>query len=285
MSYKSILVLAFGRGDGPAIQAGAWLAAEHGAVAHVLPVNPDIASELAASAAAFGGGVPAAAFDAAEQINREAQTRIEKACTAAAKQADLVLAPGLEGPRMVLHEHDRLVWSAIERACVLADLVVMSGDLLKLEHDRAVQLAEEVLMRQRQPLLVVRGSPERIIGRALIAWNGRIEAARAVRAALPLCGGSWDVDISSHGDEETAARPGMEALAAYLKLHDVGAADCSRLEGEDAGQAILDACAARDAGLLVAGAYGHSRLREFVLGGVTRTLLQATDGPSLLLAH
>ena len=51
----------------------------------------------------------------------------------------------------------------------------------------------------------------------------------------------------------------------------------------DLGEAILDA--SKGADLIVAGAYGHSRLREFVFGGVTKSLLRAIDGPSLLLAH
>ena len=54
-------------------------------------------------------------------------------------------------------------------------------------------------------------------------------------------------------------------------------------EADDVGEAILDS--SKGADLIVAGAYGHSRLREFVFGGVTRSLFQAVDGPSLLAAH
>lgn len=283
MSYKSILVLAFGRGDAPAIEVGAWLAAEHGAITHVLPVYPDLAAELAATATAFGG-MPAATFDAAEEFAAFAQASIEKDCSSSASAADIVLGDGDRAPRMILEPYDRSVWNGIEKACVLTDLVVVSGELLKFESERAMGLIEEVLMRQRLPLLIVRGSPERLTGRAVIAWNARIEAGRAVKAALPLLGGSSATTIITHRSDDVRPPP-PDALTDYLDLHEVGSSDSAVVWGEDAGQAILAACLQREAGLLVAGAYGHSRLREFVLGGVTRALLWATDGPSLLMAH
>ncbi|WP_296816618.1 universal stress protein [Brevundimonas sp.] len=285
MSYKSILVLALGRHDEPAIHAGAWLAAEHDAVAHVLPVYPDLAADFAATATAFGGAAPPGAFDAAAEIAEENQSRIDAACFAAAAGADIVLGAGEESPRLISHPYERRVWASLERACVLADLAVVSGEILGKEHERTVQFVEEVLMRQRLPLLIARGSPDQLSGRAVIAWNGRIEAARAVRAALPLLGGCSDIDIVGHGDNGDPARPSMDQLSDFLKLHGVGSADILALAGDDPATAILTACQTKQAGLLVAGAYGHSRLREFVLGGVTRALLEAEDGPSLLLAH
>lgn len=285
MSYKSILVLAFGKADGPAIEAGAWLAMEHGAVTRVLPVYPDVAAELAATAAAFGGGVPPGAFQAASEIGEACQARIESACFSASAATDVEQGPGEGAPRLILLPYDRAVWSAIERACVLADLVVFSGQLLDLERERSFQLIEEVLMRQRRPLLVVRGKPEDLAGPAVVAWNGRGEAGRAVAAALPLLGGASAILAVHHPDAAADGGASIAALSDYLKLHDVGACETRQLSGPDADQAILAACHETGAGLLVAGAYGHSRIREFVLGGVTRSLLGAGDGPSLLLSH
>lgn len=285
MSYKSILVLASGVDPHPAIEVAAWLAAEHDAVTHVLPVYPDLAAELAASSMVYGVGAPPQTFDAVAELSEVWQTAIETACAKAAIDADLVLAKGPDGPRLILEPHHRLVWTAIERACVLADLVVMSGMGPGLDQSRQFELMEEVLMRQRRPLLIVKGTPEQLTGPAAIAWNGKIEAARAVQGAAPMLGGASDLFALYHLEANDAAKASTLDLINYLKLHDLGSAAVETLTGEDIGDAILTTAQSRGAGLLVAGAYGHSRLREYVFGGVTRTLLEAVDGPSLLLAH
>lgn len=284
MSYKSILVLANGFETDLAIQAGAWLAAEHEAVARVLPVYPDLAAEMAATGIAFGGIAVPAAFDAAEEFSRIRQQQIEASCESAARAADLVLGEGSGGPRLILAPYVRSIWKAIERASALTDLVLICGRSLISDPARGQALVEEILMRQRQPLLIVRGSPESLASAAAIAWNGSIEAGRAVRSALPLFGGAAGLDVMIHSEDagQVAAANG---LSEYLQLHDVGAPNPLVLGGEDPAEAIIGECRKRGVGVLVAGAYGHSRMREFVLGGVTRSLLQAEDGPSLLLAH
>jgi nucleotide-binding universal stress UspA family protein len=284
MSYKSILVLASGFETDLAIQAGAWLAAEHEAVARVLPVYPDLAAEMAATGIAFGGIAVPAAFDAAEEFSRARQQQIEASCESAARGADIVLGEGSGGPRLVLAPYVRSIWKVIERATALADLVLICGRSLISEPVRGRELVEDILMRQRQPLLIVRSSPENLASAAAVAWNGSSEAGRAVRAALPLFGGATGLDVMIHSKDggQVAA---VNGLSEYLQLHDVGAPNHVILGGDDPAEAIVSECRKRGVGVLVAGAYGHSRMREFVLGGVTRSLLQVEDGPSLLLAH
>jgi nucleotide-binding universal stress UspA family protein len=284
MSYKSILVLASGFETDLAIDAGAWLAAEHEAVTRVLPVYPDLAAELAATGVAFGGVAPPAAFDAAEEFSRTRQQQIEQSCQSAVQAADIATGEGSGGPRLILAPYARPIWRAIERASALADLVLVCGRSLTSEPVRGRELVEEILMRQRLPLLIVRGPPESLASAAAIAWNGSSEAGRAVRAALPLFGGATGLDVMIHSKDggQVAA---VNGLSEYLQLHDVGAPNHVILGGDDPAEAIVSECRKRGVGVLVAGAYGHSRVREFVLGGVTRSLLQVEDGPSLLLAH
>ncbi|TGY90072.1 universal stress protein [Marinicauda algicola] len=122
--------------------------------------------------------------------------------------------------------------------------------------------------------------------RVCMAWDGSKEAARAAFAADPLLKKGMDVTIL-HSDrnldyhDRAAAAPNrlkhwLAARGIEAKTEEVGGK--GRL-----GEALLEASSGAD--LLVAGAYGHSRITQFIFGGVTRTLLQAVDGPSLLIAH
>ncbi len=120
--------------------------------------------------------------------------------------------------------------------------------------------------------------------RTAIAWNGSAEAARAVSAALPFLARAEVVVLFS---ATTAATPpeAADELAAYLRWHGIAAQPGNLPNGaEPVGAAILAACAADDIDLLVMGAYTHSRLRELILGGVTRHVLDATPIP-LLMSH
>ena len=83
-----------------------------------------------------------------------------------------------------------------------------------------------------------------------------------------------------YGDRRAAK---CDHLASWLAARGRPVTHREVVESGDVGAALLKAAA--DCDLIVAGAFGHSRLREFVFGGVTRRLMQSTDGPSLLLAH
>ena len=121
--------------------------------------------------------------------------------------------------------------------------------------------------------------------RALVAWNASAEAARAVADALPLLSLAERVDVvvfdagssGDHGEE-----PGADA-ALYLARHGVKATVSEYSSPHvDVGSQILSRAADTAADLIVMGAYGHSRMRELVLGGVTRTLLESMTAPVLM---
>jgi nucleotide-binding universal stress UspA family protein len=145
----------------------------------------------------------------------------------------------------------------------------------------------DVLMRAGRPVLVVPAGVASLAARTvLVAWKDTREARRAVADALPFLKAAARVVVAEivHGNAGPEAGAGAAGVAAWLHGHGVAAADVAApANGDAAGQ--LEALAAREgADLVVAGAYGHSRLREWAFGGVTAGLL-AHAGRCALLAH
>ena len=136
----------------------------------------------------------------------------------------------------------------------------------------------DAVMKAGRPILVV---PPRKTSLALncvlIAWKDTAEARKAVSAALPLLKRAQEVmivEIVSDERETEAAARRVADVAKWLQSHKVSASASANLSAGDAGN-HLDAIASESGvDIIVAGAYGHSRLREWVFGGVTRHLLQ-----------
>jgi nucleotide-binding universal stress UspA family protein len=156
----------------------------------------------------------------------------------------------------------------------------------------ARNFADDVVMSCGRPaiLLPYVGRIERFGETVLIAWDGSRAAARAVADALPVLKHARSVQIVTierHRDEdgETIKTAG-HTLAAYLEHHKVRASVSSipPESGVSTGAALLDVLADTNSGLLVLGAYGHTRLHERFLGGVTRTLLESMTTP-VLMSH
>jgi nucleotide-binding universal stress UspA family protein len=116
----------------------------------------------------------------------------------------------------------------------------------------------------------------------MVAWKATRESARALGAAIPLLRGASSVSIAI---DENTPRAEQDLLQAYLHRHGVQAAS-HLLPGthSTAGEAILSLAADVGAELVVMGCYGHSRAREFVLGGASRTVLDSMTVP-VLMAH
>jgi nucleotide-binding universal stress UspA family protein len=137
-------------------------------------------------------------------------------------------------------------------------------------------------------LLPYAGSLPSTFSQVVVAWNGSREAARAASDALPLLTAADRVLViaaEAQGQAAEAIDVSEVDLAAFLARHGVKV-NARRIAGVDVGTGdwLLSEVSEAGADLLVAGAYGHSRLREFVLGGVTRTLLLSTTVP-LLMSH
>jgi len=120
--------------------------------------------------------------------------------------------------------------------------------------------------------------------RILLAWKSTAQAARAARAALPLLKSAETVVLTEvvSEPEEGKYEVSAEAMAAYLGSHGVEVSIRRLPSAGDPGYQLIEAAADNECDLIVAGAYGHSRLREWVLGGVTRSLLAAPTIPCIL---
>lgn len=175
----------------------------------------------------------------------------------------------------------------IIHASRLQDLTVVeqSQDPSDLLWGPAVQIA----LSGYPALIVPRAwtSPE-FGRRAIIAWNGSAQAGATVRKALPLLKRAEHVSVLI--GQSRAAFPATMRLApldvvAYLRHHGVAAeVKANDIPDEAAGEVILDAAVAEDTDLIVMGAFGRSRFREWVLGGATRHVLEHMAVP-VFMAH
>lgn len=186
---------------------------------------------------------------------------------------------------------DGLVEDALIGQARYADLVVVSqADPDSQPGATPIDLAEKVALASERPLLVVPhiGAAKQVGKKVLVCWNERREASRAATAALPLLAGADSVTLliidPQTGDAAGSAAPGVDA-AAWLSRHGAKVTvQRDTAADSDVGNVILSRAADQDADLIVMGIYGHSRVREMVLGGASRTLLSSMTVP-LLVAH
>lgn len=119
----------------------------------------------------------------------------------------------------------------------------------------------------------------------VVAWDGGRAAGRAVRDALPILRQARQVIIQTVEDDKPILPERVAALVSYLNGHEIVVAHHNvRRDARPIGAALQADALERDAGLLVMGAYGHNRFREFVLGGATRTVLSDLRLP-VLMSH
>lgn len=186
----------------------------------------------------------------------------------------------------------RLVDDDPEGALVLmsryADLLVLSQTDPAHQVAGAVrQLPEYVMLNIARPVLLVpyAGRVDRLCGSAMVAWDGSVEAVRALGGSLPLlrCASAVTVAQFQRGESIEPATQAAD-LAAWLARHGIRATVAEQHVDIDDGNALLSMAADTQADLVVMGGYGHSRLRELLLGGVTRTMLESMTVP-VLMAH
>jgi nucleotide-binding universal stress UspA family protein len=175
---------------------------------------------------------------------------------------------------------DRLVEQAR-----LADVVVMSAGPFQRQAQLALGRTGDVAIRSPAPVLAVPPTARSltVAGPALVAWDGGQEAANAMKMALPMLKLASDVTLLTVSEKDSPFT--ARAAAAFLSRHDVHAEVVERdTGGASIEQVIRSVAAERQAAWIVQGAYGHSRLRQMLFGGVTRGLLADAPVP-LLLGH
>jgi nucleotide-binding universal stress UspA family protein len=171
-----------------------------------------------------------------------------------------------------------------------ADIVVSGGQSSVFSDAFALASPKDLVMQAGRPLLVVPDVANWLDLRSvLVAWKDTPEARRAVADALPVLRKARDVTIAAipeRDDERSVVMAGVTDVAAWLARHGVTAtARVSEAVRNEPAAAQLEKIAGDvGAGLIVAGAYGHSRFRELILGGVTQYLV-TQSARSVLLSH
>ncbi len=164
----------------------------------------------------------------------------------------------------------------------LADLIVVSRPTE--ETDVASRMTLNAAIRETgRPVLVVPPGEAKMPGkRVAIAWNGSAEASRAVRLAMTFVESAEEVVILTAEGGSIRAAAASE-LAAYLAWHGIKAeARNIHIADRSGGEEILQECSALGADLLMMGAYTQSRVRQMIMGGVTRHVLAAAELPVVL---
>ena len=259
------------------LDIAAELARQHGAHLTALQVI-DVALPVMAMGDGGGGAVIAELMEQMRQSALAAGVKLKAAFEAAlAREGIMGEWRQVEGTTQeILALHGRY-----------ADLLVLGQD--DPESDSA-GLLEAMVFDCGQPVLSIpfAGSFKTIGKRVLVGWNASREASRALHDALPLIAKAETATVflanpkrglGGHGEEPGAdiarhlARHGMKVEVAMAIADDVPDSALLLNHASDMG-----------ADLLVMGAYGHSRLREFILGGMTRSLLREMTVP-VLLSH
>jgi len=259
------------------LDIAADLARQHGAHLTALQVI-DVAMPVMALGDGGGGAVIAELLEQMRQSALVAGVKL-KAAFEAALARDGIMGEWrqVEGTtREILALHGRY-----------ADLLVLGQD--DPESDSA-GLLEAVVFDSGRPVLAIpfAGSFKTIGKRVLVGWNASREASRALHDALPLIAKAETVTVflanptrglDGHGEE-----PGAD-IARHMVRHGLKV-EVAKVIADDVPDSALLLNHASDMGadLLVMGAYGHSRLREFILGGMTRSLLREMTVP-VLLSH
>lgn len=172
---------------------------------------------------------------------------------------------------------------ASEARC--ADLVltgVGTGDFL--DASRAVNTGELIMQTGRPVLIVPTSATTLKLDHVLVGWKDTREARHAASNALPLLKQAEQVSIVEIAAEEdlAEARRHVIDVVSWLQRHHVKAEGSALLSNGDDTNALYEIGQDKGADVVVAGAYGHSRLREWVLGGVTRDLLLSANRCSLV---
>jgi len=278
MSYKTILVHCDGDSrTASRLAVAVRLAQRHGG--HLVGVHvqePFIVPSFTEGAIVMDDLYRA--YDAAAQADQAAAAAtFQKAVKGAGISTEWRLAKGFAEGELAVHAR-------------YADLVVVGQTDPDNKSPTPTDLPETIALSTGRPTLVVPhiGASPNVGRTVMLCWNASRESARAAADALPLLREADRVIVlaveprSSHRGH--GAEPGAD-VATWLARHDVKVTVQRDVAADgDVGNVILSRAADHDADLIVMGLYGHSRMREMVLGGASRTLLASMSVP-LLVTH
>lgn len=277
MAYKDILVQL----DSPASQARYELAAQIAARGGGSVTGLFLKTTLINQYNNIGtiGYLPPA--DLNDLIQQNSQAQDDAAAKAfAALEAAAAAAKVACGARTLSGDTcDELVAEARR-----ADLVVLPPPVKDVAYNVHASAVEAALGSGGPVLIVPEGLKGGVLGeRVLVAWNGSREAARALRDAVPLLAPGAAIDVVAVTNEAPAED--LKAVAAHLERDGFKAKAVTVAEDHrSTAETLSDAAVKAGCDLIVLGLYGHNRMREFVLGGVSREMVHVPPLP-LLMSH
>ena len=277
MTWSSLIVYVDDEPDNiQRVEQAVALARAHGA--HLIGVSacaPETPMADAYGAGILLGEVLTAQHERAESALKGAEGRFREIATRSGVSCEWRADVG--DPTSLLVRHAR----AADLLIVGRDAANVSGWRAPIPSDLAMRAGRSVLIVPPNPAQPVAGAP------VLLAWTDSRESRLAAVAAIPLLREAESVrvlELCDPGDTD-GARLRTADVAAWLKRHDVKAeAEARAHDDRAAGRRLLDCAAEIKAGAIVSGAWGHARMRQWIFGGVTQTLI--TESPvALLLAH
>lgn len=291
MSIHRILVPVLGHdSDGPTLEAAIQVARTVDARVETLFVRADPSAVLPTAGLGYSGvGIVAAdIMDAVNKASDELAKMARDKVTTVAREAGVPfvkrgdLASGLS---ISFHQDTGILLPVLQHELRLMDLMVVGhgpqGVTSELTH-----VLPGLLLASQRPILITPNKPVEHIGRHIVvAWTSSDEAACALRQARGLLPFADTVEVVIVAEDQASAENELIEPLTYLASHGIRPQKQIIVEKTgNAGKTLLAYCEQSGADLLVMGAYGHSRAREFVLGGATREVLHQARLP-VLMAH
>jgi len=286
MTFKHVLVPLFGLdSDRSALDAAMALARVHHA--HVQALHA-VADPLKTTPLMVDVGVAIAEVVAAAE--RHAEARAAQAKTAfdswaRANNVTLTDQPGATSDASAEFRAEKGQESELlARFGRLTDLIIMARPKSEQALDLVAVAVEDALFSAGRPVLLIPSdcTPQHleamIKGPAIISWNGSIEAIRSISAARPLLQHRPRVRVINVQDGHAGVQSAAD-LVHYLAWQGIAASVGETTETGSIAERLLTAAREAEAGLLVMGAYTHSRLKHLVLGGVTSHMIDAANLP------
>ncbi|MDJ0956626.1 MAG: universal stress protein [Arenicellales bacterium] len=223
----------------------------------------------------------------AEVIKTARQAMLESAAQAKSTCENIASSSGVSFEWRLVEGN---VINTLNEHARYCDLVVLGQSNPSDLDDMSTEVADHVVLEAGAPCLVVPyiGVKKELPDNVMLAWNGSMESARAAKDALPLMKRAQHVEVllinPEQGEVDEGDIPGAD-IGAYLARHGIKAeTNCVHNKQISAGDILLSQAADLSTDLLVTGAYGHTRLRERILGGVTHHLLEHMTVP-VFMSH
>jgi nucleotide-binding universal stress UspA family protein len=286
MCMKSILAPVDGaKSSHMVLEAAFLLAQEFNAHVNVLHVKPDPKSAIPLLGEGMSGAMIEDMIEMAEKEGNEQRQKAQAFYKTALKSHNVQeAAMPMDGDLLTAQwtEDEGREDEVIARNGRLSDLILVPKPVKENEIYSTLALNAALFETGRPMLLLPENGMEAFPKSVAICWNGSMEGARAVSAALPFLKHAEEVYVMTADTNDTGATVGNE-LCEYLMWHAIAAKTVFfSPAGKSVGEALLAETKKLGSQMMVMGGYSHSRMRELILGGVTRDVISSADIPVVM---